>query len=162
MRSILGELGSRDIDHTVFLGDYLNKGPESAQVIEHLIEVSELSSISFLLGNHEAAFLQAMESGDLRLFLKMGGAATIRSYVGGDVGPDVMAELRVHVPVKHISFLGQMPMLFQGRDIVASHKPLSKNDSRYRVSAHISVGPVLIVGRSSRTSTQAADLRQDV
>ncbi len=146
---MLDELNSLHISHTVFLGDYLNKGPESAQVIEHLIAVSQDSSVIPLRGNHEWAFLDALETNNLAPFLKMGGAAAIRSYVGGNVGPDVAAELRAHVPLKHIEFLRRMPVLFQNGDVVASHKPLIDHDSRYHVSAHIPVGPVPVIRSDS-------------
>ena len=138
---ILDEVNSRRISHAVFLGDYLNKGPESAQVIEHLIAVSKSGSVILLRGNHELAFLDALETSNLGRFLKMGGAATIRSYVGGNVGPDVAADLKAHVPMEHIELIRRMPVLFQRGDVVASHEPLRDRDLRYHVSAHISVGP---------------------
>jgi calcineurin-like phosphoesterase family protein len=145
LRRILDELNSRHIDHTIFLGDYINRGSESAQVVEHLISVSESGSVTLLRGNHETAFLGAMESNDLRPFLKMGGAATIRSYVGGNVGPDVAVDLKAHVPLKHIEILRRMPTLFQSDGVVASHEPLNEHDSRYFVSAHIPVGSVPVI-----------------
>jgi serine/threonine protein phosphatase 1 len=142
---ILDALESRCISHTVFLGDYLNKGSESAQVLERLIALSESSSVTLIRGNHESAFLDALETNNLGPFLKMGGAAAIRSYVGGNVGPDVAADLKAHVPLKHIEHLRRMPFVFQSGDVVASHKHLSDQDSRYHVSAHISVGPVPLI-----------------
>ena len=146
---ILDELNSRHISDVVFLGDYLNKGPESAQVLEHLIAVSESGSVTLLRGNHESAFLDALQTNNLGPFLKMGGAATIRSYVGGNVGPDVAADLKAHVPPKHIELIRRMPVIFQSDDVVASHKPPRDQGSRYRVSAHIFVGPVPIIRSDS-------------
>jgi serine/threonine protein phosphatase 1 len=142
---ILERLNSRLINDTVFLGDYLNKGSESAQVLEHLIAISESTPVTLLRGNHESSFLDALESGNLGPFLKMGGAATVRSYVGGNVGPDVAADLKAHVPKRHIETLRRMPVLFQSSDLVASHEPLRNQDSRYHVSAHIPVGPVPVI-----------------
>jgi serine/threonine protein phosphatase 1 len=152
LRSLLGileELSSRRVGHAVFLGDYLNKGPESAQVLEHLIAISESGSVTLLRGNHESAFLGALETSNLGPFLKMGGAVTILSYVGAKVGPDVAAVLKAHVPLKHIELLRRMPTLFESDDVVASHEPLSDQDSRYNVSAHIPIGPVPVI-RSRR------------
>lgn len=146
---ILDALNSRLISHNVFLGDYLNKGRESAQVLEHLIALAESSSVTLLRGNHESAFLDALQTNNLGPFLKMGGAATIRSYVGGNVGPDVAADLKAHVPPKHIELIRRMPVIFQSGDVVASHKPPRGQDSRYRVSAHIFVGPVPLIRSDS-------------
>lgn len=149
LRSLLGiidELNSQGVDRAVFLGDYINKGPESAQILTHLAAISDSAEVTLLRGNHESAFLSALESNSLAPFLKMGGAATIRSYVGGNVGADVAAALKAHVPEKHIELLRRMPDIFQGEDIVASHKPLDERDSRYHVYAHIPVGPTPVIG----------------
>jgi serine/threonine protein phosphatase 1 len=146
---ILDGLHSRHISHAVFLGDYLNKGQESAQVIEHLITVSKSASVTLLRGNHESAFLVALETDNLGPFLKMGGAATIRSYVGGNVGPNVAADLKAHVPLKHIELFRRMPIQFQSEKVVASHEPLRDPDSRYRISAHIPVGPEPVIRSDS-------------
>lgn len=67
----------------VFLGDLINRGPQSAQVIDHLMTVqAERPETRFLLGNHEEVFLKAL-SGDgraLRFFDRIGGTQTILSY----------------------------------------------------------------------------------
>lgn len=146
---ILHLLNSRHVSRAVFLGDYINKGPQSAQVLEHLITASESGAVTLLRGNHESALLDALETNNLGPFLKMGGAATVRSYVGGNVGPDVAADLKAHVPLKHIELLRRMPILFQDDDIVASHEPLGDQDSRYHVYAHIPVGPAPVIRTDS-------------
>ncbi|HEX6959196.1 MAG TPA: metallophosphoesterase [Ferrovibrio sp.] len=66
----------------VYLGDYIDRGPDSAQVIDRLSR-SRPSGIETvpLLGNHEAMmleFLDAPYSGSL--WLANGGDATLRSY----------------------------------------------------------------------------------
>jgi serine/threonine protein phosphatase 1 len=67
----------------VFLGDIVDRGPCSAQVIDLLIELSrQRPGTRFLKGNHEEVFLLGLE-GDpeaLRLFCRIGGRETILSY----------------------------------------------------------------------------------
>jgi serine/threonine protein phosphatase 1 len=67
----------------IFLGDLIDRGPDSAQVIDRLMALgAERPGVRFLLGNHEEVFLNAL-SGDakaLRLFSRIGGAETILSY----------------------------------------------------------------------------------
>jgi len=67
----------------IFLGDLIDRGPHSAQVVDRLLRLRESRpGTSFLLGNHEAAFLAALE-GDieaLRHFVRIGGRETIISY----------------------------------------------------------------------------------
>lgn len=67
----------------VFLGDLVDRGPESAGVVEHLrLLAAARGGLRFLKGNHEEVFLDAL-SGDakaLRLFCRIGGRETVLSY----------------------------------------------------------------------------------
>jgi serine/threonine protein phosphatase 1 len=67
----------------IFLGDLVDRGPDSAKVIDRLIALkSERPEVRILLGNHEEVFLGAL-AGDakaLRLFSRIGGEETILSY----------------------------------------------------------------------------------
>ncbi|WP_288287903.1 metallophosphoesterase family protein [uncultured Sphingobium sp.] len=67
----------------IFLGDLINRGPQSAQVIDRLIALkAERPETRFLLGNHEEVFLTALNGNRdaLRFFDRVGGAETILSY----------------------------------------------------------------------------------
>lgn len=67
----------------IFLGDLINRGPKSAQVIDCLVALqAERPQSRFLLGNHEEVFLKALsgDAGALRFFDRMGGTQTILSY----------------------------------------------------------------------------------
>ena len=67
----------------VFLGDLVDRGPDSAGVVERLLALSATRpGVRFLKGNHEELFLQALEGTKdaLRLFCRVGGKETILSY----------------------------------------------------------------------------------
>lgn len=68
--------------HLVFLGDYIDRGPDSAGVIEFLRLVQEendfWSSITFLKGNHEDMWFRY--STDPYIWLMNGGTETLASY----------------------------------------------------------------------------------
>ncbi len=68
----------------IFLGDLVDRGDDSAGVIETAMALKTSGrSIRFLLGNHEEVFLKACRKRDLktlRFFLKIGGDATLQSY----------------------------------------------------------------------------------
>ncbi|WP_236709882.1 metallophosphoesterase family protein [Sphingobium baderi] len=67
----------------IFLGDLINRGPQSAQVIDYLVSVqAERPETRFLLGNHEEVLLKALggDESALRIFHHMGGTQTILSY----------------------------------------------------------------------------------
>lgn len=67
----------------VLLGDLVDRGPESAQVIDHVIERDWRGrSVKILQGNHEEVMLLAL-SGDLeamRFWTRIGGGETMESY----------------------------------------------------------------------------------
>lgn len=98
----------------IFLGDLIDRGPDSAQVVQRLLELgAETSKVRFLLGNHEEVFLKAMagDSGALPFFLRIGGKQTVLSY-GVSVQqynecdyPELLALLQEHVPQTHLDFL---------------------------------------------------------
>ncbi|MFA5667754.1 MAG: metallophosphoesterase family protein [Balneolaceae bacterium] len=80
----------------VFLGDYVDRGPESNNVIEQCIEFSETHNCTFIRGNHDLVMLKALGKGgsktDMLYWLGMGGSETMASYQSG-------------VPKAHIEFL---------------------------------------------------------
>jgi serine/threonine protein phosphatase 1 len=67
----------------IFLGDYIDRGPHSKEVVETLIELTAQApdSILCLLGNHEALALAALEGDRAETAWQVhGGMATLRSY----------------------------------------------------------------------------------
>lgn len=71
----------------VFLGDYVDRGPDSALVVDHLnqLRIKGLPGIElvFLKGNHEDMLIKAVfeaSDDDAEMFWFNGGAATHRSY----------------------------------------------------------------------------------
>jgi hypothetical protein len=139
LKALVGELSALGIHSIVLLGDYINKGPDGAGVIQYLVSREGDSKIVPLLGNHEAVFLQCMESGDLRPLLRMSGAPTIQSYVGRPVAPDVFADLRSSVPKEHLDFPKRLPSEYVTDDVIASHVP-QRRGHRFRISAHVTIG----------------------
>lgn len=153
LRELL-ELSSGSQDHFVFLGDYVNKGPESAQVLQLLLDASKNLSLTLIAGNHDLAFLQVLEGGPLGPFLKMGGAATVRSYIPGPVGPDVGAELREAVPKRHLALLRSLVNEFLSTDVFAAHRMREGTYSEFQVSGHNFIGTLpKIDERSARIDT---------
>jgi Calcineurin-like phosphoesterase len=99
-------------DRLVFLGDYIDRGPDSNAVIAYLISLTELLDhidLVFLRGNHEDMFLSYLGVGGQHgdMFLINGGKATLASY---GVGPDNLTvdEALSVIPATHLSFLSQL------------------------------------------------------
>ncbi len=67
--------------HVILLGDLVDRGPDSAGVLERTRAWQRERSVRVLAGNHEEMFLGAFERPEmLRHFLKHGGRETILSY----------------------------------------------------------------------------------
>lgn len=77
-----GERGAVESE-IIFLGDLVDRGPDSAGVIDTAMQAREtLGNVRFLMGNHEEVYLAAA-SGDeksVRFFNRIGGRETILSY----------------------------------------------------------------------------------
>lgn len=71
-------------DTLIFLGDYINRGPDSRKVLDTLLALARKHRhVVFLKGNHEQALLDYElygETDDLRLLRTMGIEATAESY----------------------------------------------------------------------------------
>lgn len=69
--------------HIVFLGDLVDRGPDSAGVVERIRQLCDADPrVHCLMGNHEEIFLRAIDGDDkaLRLFCRIGGRETLMSY----------------------------------------------------------------------------------
>jgi serine/threonine protein phosphatase 1 len=114
----------------IFLGDLVDRGPDSRGVVERAMELSAGPlETRFLMGNHEEVFLGAIK-GDLRalrLLLRIGGRETILSY--GVDGDDyrtldysgLAALLAAKVPQEHVAFLSSFEQSIEVGDYLFVH-----------------------------------------
>lgn len=124
----------------VFTGDYINRGPDSAGVIQLLVDLSAGGrETHFVAGNHDVAFYDAVTTGKLFPLLSIGGAAVIKSYVQDPTG-DVGQQLRTLVPQSHLEFLRGLLPSFVYDGLAVTHRrndPLRDNGpDLYRVYGH--------------------------
>lgn len=114
----------------ILLGDLVDRGPSSDRVVERAITLSSrFDCVHHLIGNHEECMLAAL-TGDvraLRYFYRIGGEATIRSYLKDD---DMLAQLPFEelakafpsgVPQSHVDYLGRGEDMVQYGDYVFVH-----------------------------------------
>jgi serine/threonine protein phosphatase 1 len=97
----------------VFVGDLVNRGPESRGVIERLMELRRDRNVVFLKGNHEEILIKAYSGnrGSTSLLHRVGGRPTLMSYgVSSDdydranLG-EMIRLIQQHVPGEHVRFL---------------------------------------------------------
>jgi serine/threonine protein phosphatase 1 len=105
---IAADLLARPISEAtiIHLGDYIDRGPDSAGVIEHLLRGFAGARSVNLMGNHEHMMLQAVDTGELEdfeLWMLNGGRASLRSWQIGALG--ATRELAHRVPAEHLGFM---------------------------------------------------------
>lgn len=80
----------------VFIGDYIDRGPDSKGVVDFLMSVKDERTCIFLRGNHEQMLLDAYKSGEKSIWLINGGQTTLDSY-NADGNPG-------SIPHEHLEF----------------------------------------------------------
>jgi serine/threonine protein phosphatase 1 len=96
-------------DNVIFLGDYIDRGPNSREVVSYLLSLQkdhEAVRFVFLKGNHEDMFLSYLGLGGQHgdMFLANGGKATLASY---EIEPDnkLTREYTLSaIPPSHLAF----------------------------------------------------------
>jgi serine/threonine protein phosphatase 1 len=80
-------------DQLVFLGDLIDQGADSREVLDRLIELKQRCSLVLIQGNHEEMLFAATESEQaLRYWENCGGVATLNSYRFGGRLSDIRKE----------------------------------------------------------------------
>lgn len=123
-------------DRIVFVGDLVDRGPDSRAVIERLMRGrAEGRDWTVLLGNHDRMFLRfvrggiahdpAIASGRGWFDGALGGAATLVSYgVHAQEGSDpaaVARAARAAVPPEHLEWLSGLPLTHEEGDLLFVH-----------------------------------------
>ncbi|WP_082012401.1 metallophosphoesterase family protein [Belnapia sp. F-4-1] len=112
----------------IHLGDYVDRGPDSAAVLRRLLDpapllgeaIGEVEVVN-LLGNHEVMMLDACEPeahpGALPFWLDNGGAATLASYGADPEDPEACAA----VLPEDLDLLRHCPLQFSAGDYLFVH-----------------------------------------
>lgn len=105
----------------IFCGDYIDRGPESAAVLEALIWLQQRSDLNvrLLKGNHEQAFLKFLDDPDRgRGWLEFGGRTTLAAYgvdapapeEGGASFARARDDLLARLPASHLRLLESLEL----------------------------------------------------
>lgn len=151
-----GEPGEKVL---ITLGDYVDRGPQSSDVIEHLIGLGEngwLKTIH-LAGNHEEVMLDFLErpSHD-HDWLRFGGREALLSYgirQLPDTRAEMMALLHGTIPASHLMFLANLPSLASFPDLCFVHGGIDT-----RIDLHDQRDEVLLWKRPSPNPVAASYL----
>ena len=146
---ILDDAGEHGIARpkTVFLGDYVDRGPDSKGVLDLLSsgDLDEVLAPVYLLGNHEVALLQVLRGSNPEQWCDEGGFKTMQSYLrwrGHLLDPSWHRAFVDTFPKRHMDFLAGLsashrcgPWLFSHAG-VNPHKPLSEQRTGDYVYGH--------------------------
>ncbi|MGA0606451.1 metallophosphoesterase family protein [Phenylobacterium sp. VNQ135] len=116
----------------IFLGDYVDRGPESAKVLEALIWLRRRPDLEvrLLKGNHEQAMLAFLDAPEANAaWLRWGGAETLQAYgvapPTGEEGPLAVLrardELLQRMPAGHLLLLQRLELMVAVGDYAFVH-----------------------------------------
>ena len=155
LETLLDSLELCEDDRLIFLGDYVDRGPDSRGVLEKLIELGANPRHVFLRGNHDDWLLTARtEPKMFGSWLAVGGQKTLDSY-----GITRWEDL----PPAHLEFLDQTRAFFHLEGQIYAHaavssRPPELNEPRWlmwgnwsEIKEHPS-GDRIIVGHSAQRS----------
>jgi serine/threonine protein phosphatase 1 len=110
LMALLTEIAPGKDDEVYFLGDLIDRGPQSAQVVDLVMA----NNYHCLLGNHEQMLLsiltnQEASSSIMQAWLYSGGQATVASYQAATI------------PQEHLEWLKNLPLYFDLGDFWLTH-----------------------------------------
>jgi serine/threonine protein phosphatase 1 len=137
LENLLERLPLEPADHLVFIGDYVDRGPDPKGVVDLLVGLRERMRCTFLIGNHEAMFLAYLGWDGpwyfgAEAFLRNGGDTTLASYgCGPDERPKLSAE--------HERFFRDLALFHAEAPYLFVHAGLSRDalqlsDARYALA----------------------------
>lgn len=107
-------------DTLICLGDFIDRGPQSKEVIDRLIKLQQDVTLIGICGNHEEMLLQSLKRGSPRMLWAGSGAiATLESY-GGSL---------TDIPESHIEFLKSLRDYWQTETHIFVHANVEPNTS---------------------------------
>jgi serine/threonine protein phosphatase 1 len=152
-------------DRFVFLGDLVDQGKETREVLERIVALQRQCDVVLIQGNHEEMMFAARESEPaLRYWERCGGVATLNSYRFGatldEIPPEHWALLASCLPYHitdgviftHANYLADAPMDEQPEYTLrwALFDPAKEQP-------HVS-GKIVIVGHTEQRNAEILDL----
>ena len=129
LEKLISTLPLEPDDHLIFIGDYVDRGPDPKGTVDFLIELQKSQRCTFLIGNHEAMFLsyldwEAPHYFGAEAFLQNGGDTTLRSYGFFEAGGDF------ELPPEHEHFYRELKLHHVEGSYAFVHAGLSRDALR--------------------------------
>ena len=118
--TLLGMLTISAADTVIFLGDLVDRGPESKQVVSRALSLRNTCKVVLITGNHEEMMRNAISGqGLFNAWLEVGGQETLDSY-GGSIE---------NIPPDHIRFLVSSTPFYETESEIFVHACLEADVS---------------------------------
>jgi serine/threonine protein phosphatase 1 len=119
LRKLLGLIDvDWENDTVVFMGDYIDRGPDSKRVVDYVLELRKKhEQVVCLKGNHEWMFLNYLDHREEHIYLTNGGRDTLQSYGISPYEQDRKAKL----PPKHLQFFETLLPCYETENYVFAH-----------------------------------------
>ena len=107
-------------DTLVFIGDYIDRGPYSVEVVDYLMQLkNRVPDIVFLKGNHEDMLDKFINGVDRFTYLLNGGQQTLDSYLTKPVQSDFYP-----IPPDHMEFFKSLRLYYETEEFIFVHAGL--------------------------------------
>lgn len=109
-----------DADTLVFLGDYIDRGPQSFEVVDYLSDLKKrFTKAVFLKGNHEEMLEKYLSGEDRLTYLVNGGQQTLESYMNRPRQKD-----EPPIPREHLDFFKTLKYYYETESYIFVHAGL--------------------------------------
>jgi serine/threonine protein phosphatase 1 len=107
-------------DALVFIGDYIDRGPHSVEVVDYLIQLkNRFPEVIFLKGNHEDMLDKFINGADRSTYLLNGGQQTLDSYLTKPVQSESFP-----IPPDHMEFFKSLRLFYETEEFIFVHAGL--------------------------------------
>jgi serine/threonine protein phosphatase 1 len=107
-------------DTLVFIGDYIDRGPGSVEVVDYLLDLKKrVPETIFLKGNHEDMLENYLDGTDRFTYLLNGGQKTLDSYLNKSAQPDSFP-----IPPAHMDFFKSLRLYYETESYIFVHAGL--------------------------------------
>jgi len=125
----------------IFVGDYVNRGPDSRSVLALLAAAMKRMGdrLVLLRGNHDVAILDFLLAGRQDAFLRHRGVTTVHSYLPRP-SADVLEDFRRTFPADHLAVLQSTVLCAEGAGVLVAHAGYNPQRPTSRTEADLTTG----------------------
>ena len=136
LEQLLNAMNPKRDDTVILLGDVVDRGPNSARVVEMLLQLTDETNLILIMGNHEEMMINAIKNPKLSatMWLQCGGEEALESY----------GNKLANIPEWHVDFLSSGIDYYETPEAVFVHAnlepgiPLNEQASHWLRWKHLS------------------------